>query len=199
MQSIQNKTISIDGVSVNTLQAGNFSGATLLFLHGKAFQADTWMELGTLHAAVDAGFSVLALDLPGFGKSPEAALAPENVILGCMQTTEIDKAIVVGPSMGGKIALEFSLNTPERVNGLVLIGAVGVDENRDRLSELPASTLIIWGENDQISNPTNGRLLHKSVPGSELVLFKGAKHPCYLEQPALWHETLLKFAQTVTV
>jgi abhydrolase domain-containing protein 14 len=199
MQSIQNKIIDIEGVPINTLQAGEFSGPTLLFLHGMAFQAETWLELGTLEAAVDAGFSVLALDLPGFGKSPEATVAPEKVILGLMQASGIENAIVVGPSMGGKIALEFSLNNPEKISGLVLIGAVGVEENRNRLSELPLATLIVWGENDQISDPANGRLLHESVPGSKLVVFKGAKHPCYLEQPELWHETLLKFSQTVTV
>lgn len=199
MQSIQNKIIDIEGVPINTLQAGEFSRPTLLFLHGMAFQAETWLELGTLEAAVDAGFSVLALDLPGFGKSPEATVAPEKVILGLMHAAGIEKAIVVGPSMGGKIALEFSLNNPEKIGGLVLIGAVGVEENRNRLSELPPATLIVWGENDQISDPANGRLLHESVPGSKLVVFEAAKHPCYLEQPELWHETLLKFAQTVTV
>jgi len=66
-------------------------------------------------------------------------------------------------------------------------------------NELPSATLIVWGKNDQISDPANGSLLHESVPGSKLVIFKGAKHPCYLEQPELWHETLLKFAQTVIV
>ena len=199
MQSIQNKVIDIEGVPINTLQAGNFTGPTLLFLHGKAFQAETWLDLGTLHAAVDAGFSVLALDLPGFGKSPEANLAPEKVLHGLMETTGIKKAIIVGPSMGGKIALEFSLNNSAKIAGLTLIGAVGVQENRNRLSELPSSTLIIWGENDQISDPANGQLLHESIPGSKLVVFKGAKHPCYLEQPELWHKTLLNFAKTVTV
>jgi abhydrolase domain-containing protein 14 len=197
MQAIQNKTIIIEGVSINTLQAGEYSRPTLLFLHGKAFQAETWLDLGTLQAAVDAGFSVLALDLPGFGKSPEAPLAPEKVIRELMQSAELESAIMVGPSMGGKIALEFSLNNPEKIAGLVLIGAVGVEENRNRLSELPPSTLIVWGENDQISDPGNGVLLHESIPGSKLVVFEGAKHPCYLEQPELWHETLLNFAQTV--
>ncbi len=198
MQSIQNIIIDIDGVPINTQQAGNFSGTTLFFLHGKAFQAETWLELGTLQAAVDADFAILALDLPGFGKSPDASLTPEEVILGCMEAAGIKKAIVIGPSMGGKIVLEFSLNNPEKVAGLILIGAVGVEENRNRLSELPSSTLIIWGENDQISDPANGQLLHESVPGSRLVIFKGAKHPCYLEQPELWHKTLLDFAKTVT-
>lgn len=198
MQSIQNRSVSIESCPVNIITAGDFSKPPLLFLHGKAFQAETWQELGTLDAAINGGFSVLALDLPGFGKTPEAPLPASAVIQGVMQSLDISKAILIGPSMGGKICLEFSLDNPEKVAALVLIGAVGVTENRDRLQQLPEKSLIIWGENDQISDPANGRLLNQEVTGSELVIFKGAKHPCYLEQPKLWHDTLLNFAKTVT-
>jgi abhydrolase domain-containing protein 14 len=198
MQTMENNTIDIDGCPINFLQAGDFSTTPLLFLHGKAFQAETWQELGTLQAAIDAGFSVLALDLPGFGKSPGADIAPEKVIKAVMQAATVENVILIGPSMGGKIALEFSLNNPENVAALVLIGAVGVEENRDLLHKLPARSLIIWGENDQISDPGNGLLLNKEIAGSELVVFQGAKHPCYLEQPELWHTTLLQFAKSLT-
>jgi abhydrolase domain-containing protein 14 len=197
MKSIKNKTITIDGFPINILQAGDFSTIPLLFLHGKAFQAKTWQEIGTLGTAIDAGLSVVALDLPGFGKSPEADLFPAKVISGVMKAANIERAIVIGPSMGGKIAIEFTLENPEKVAGLVLIGAVGVQENRDRLKELPSKTLILWGDNDQISDPASGVLLNKEISGSELVIFKGAKHPCYLEQPELWHNTLLNFTKTV--
>ncbi|MEN8200351.1 MAG: alpha/beta hydrolase [Thermodesulfobacteriota bacterium] len=199
MNTIKSVTVKVNGHSINTLQGGDFAGSSIIFLHGKAFQAETWLELGTLQAAIDAGFSVLALDLPGFGKSPEADTGPEEVISEVSRETDLEKFILVGPSMGGKIAMEYSLNHPDHVAGLVLIGAVGVAENRSRLGELPSSSLFIWGENDQISDPDNGRLLHDSVDGSQLVLFKDAKHPCYLEQPELWHTTLLDFSKTVTI
>ena len=197
MHLIKTNTVIVDGSPINTLQAGNFSNTPLLFLHGKVFQAKTWQELGTLEAVIDAGFSALALDLPGFGKSPEAAIEPQNVITQVMKATEIERAVIVGPSMGGKIALEFALSNPDKVAGLVLIGAVGVKENQDRLKKLPSGSLIIWGENDQISDPENGRLLNREISNSKLVVFQNAKHPCYLEQPEFWHETLIDFANTV--
>jgi abhydrolase domain-containing protein 14 len=99
--------------------------------------------------------------------------------------------------MSGKIGIEYSLNNPEKIAGLVLIGAVGVEENSDQLNKLPAKSLIIWGENDQISDPANGRLLNKKIKGSRLIVFQDAKHPCYLEQPELWHQQLLNFVKTV--
>ncbi len=198
MQAIKNRSITIEHCPINILEAGDFNTAPLLFLHGKAFQAETWRELGTLDAAIQAGFSVVAIDLPGYGKTPEAELEPDEIILGIMQSLELSRIILVGPSMGGKLCLEFSIKHPKMVAGLVVIGAVGVKENRSRLQELPAKTLIIWGENDQISDPANGTLLNQEVVGSKLVVFKGAKHPCYLEQPQLWHDTLLNFAKTVS-
>ena len=198
MLPIEDKTINIDGSPINVKMAGDFNTIPLLFLHGKAFQAETWQELGTLQAAIEAGFSILAIDLPGFGKSPEANLSPETVINGVMKISNIESAILIGPSMSGKIAMEYTFSNPKKTAALVLVGAVGVEENRDKLNQLPSRTLIIWGENDQISDPANGRLLNKEISGSELVVFDGAKHPCYLEQPELWHKTLLNFAKNVT-
>jgi len=196
LSDLKTQIINISGCQVHTLQGGDTGQPTLFFLHGKAFQAETWQELGTLQAVIDAGFSVIAVDLPGFGKTPEADLTPETIITEVMQVAELTKMILVGPSMGGKIALEFSLAHPDCITGLVLIGAVGVEENKDQLHELPESTLIVWGENDQISDPANGKLLHDRIDGSTLVVFQGAKHPCYLEQAELWNKTLLDFAVT---
>ena len=194
MTTIESYTIDINGCPIYSLQGGDSAKPTLFFLHGKAFQADTWQELGTLQASIEAGFAVIAIDLPGFGKSPDADIAPGTVINRVLEETGLQKVILVGPSMGGKIALEFSLEYPGKITGLVLIGAVGVEENKELLHKLPESTLIVWGENDQISAPTNGKLLNERIDGSTLVTFQGAKHPCYLEQPELWHRTLLDFA-----
>ncbi|AGF76608.1 putative hydrolase or acyltransferase of alpha/beta superfamily [Desulfocapsa sulfexigens DSM 10523] len=198
MQPIKNETIAVNGSPINILMAGDHSQTPLLFLHGKAFQAETWQQLGTIQAAIDAGFPILALDFPGFGKSPESDTTPETVINGVLEATGIKSIIMVAPSMSGKIAIEYALANPHRIAGLVLIGAVGVQENRENLCKLPPRTLLIWGENDQISAPANGALLNREIPGSEFVIFKNAPHPCYLEQPAFWHDTLLNFAQKVT-
>ena len=198
MPTFQNHSITVDNCPINILQSKKLDGVPLLLLHGKAFQAETWQELGTLDALAAAGLSFVALDLPGFGKSPAAEVSPEEVIDQVLQTMNISSVILTGPSMGGKIAIEYTLRHREKVAGLVLIGAVGVAENRARLKELPEKTLILWGENDQISDPENGKLLNKEVSGSELVVFAGARHPCYLEQPELWHKSLVEFAKTIS-
>jgi abhydrolase domain-containing protein 14 len=95
--------------------------------------------------------------------------------------------------MGGRIALEFALNHPGILGGLVLVGAVGVEENRDRLADLSIPVLIIWGSEDQISPLANSDILLESINGAERVIIDGAPHPCYLDQPDTWHAAVLDF------
>jgi pimeloyl-ACP methyl ester carboxylesterase len=68
------------GHPIHTLQAGPDSGPLILLLHGKMFQAATWQETGTLAKLAEAGYHVVALDLPGFGNSPFTNIEPSEVL-----------------------------------------------------------------------------------------------------------------------
>ncbi|MDQ2967800.1 MAG: alpha/beta hydrolase [Actinomycetota bacterium] len=69
--------------------------------------------------------SVLRVDLPGFGNSPIETNLVSNrgVIRDAMDAEGIDRAALVGVSLGGNTALELALESPERVSALVLVGA----------------------------------------------------------------------------
>jgi abhydrolase domain-containing protein 14 len=95
--------------------------------------------------------------------------------------------------MGGRIALEFTLTNQDLVNGLILVGAVGVQENKDRLEDISLPCLAVWGEEDSISPLVNGHLLQQGIKDAELTVIRGATHPCYLDQPDEWHRILLGF------
>ena len=71
--------------------------------------------------------------------------------------------------------------------------SVGVEENKERLAEIMLPTLIVWGGEDAISPISNGHLLDKSIDSSHMVIIDGAPHPCYLEQPDIWHWELTSF------
>ena len=101
--------------------------------------------------------------------------------------------ILLGPSMGGRIALEFTLAHQDLVIGLILVGAVGVQENKERLKDISLPCLAIWGEADSISPLANGHLLQQGIKDAELTVIQGAAHPCYLDQPDEWHRILLRF------
>lgn len=73
------------------------------------------------------GGNILAVDLPGHGESSgdcKASIeANTRALFEFMDYLEIDRAVLGGHSMGGAIAQRMSLDYPERVKGLVLVGA----------------------------------------------------------------------------
>ena len=193
MTVISSQQLNCMGHPIHTLQGGPDVGPLVLLLHGKMFKAATWQEIGTLTKLADAGYRVVALDLPGFGKSKAGDIEPVEVIKATISQKAPNGAILLGPSMGGRIALEFTLAHQDLVIGLILVGAVGVQENKERLKDISLPCLAIWGEEDSISPLANGHLLQQGIKDAELKVIQGAAHPCYLDQPDEWHRILLRF------
>ncbi|MDD2466069.1 MAG: alpha/beta hydrolase [Desulfobulbus sp.] len=193
MALITEKTIDLDGVLIHALECGAQEGRTVVLLHGMKFQAQTWQELGTLEALSQLGLHVLAVDMPGFGKSAPAPLPPGEVLARLYAKENFLQAVLIGPSMGGRIATEFAIAHPEKISGLVLVGAVGVEENRAGLLRITAPVLIVWGEEDQVSPMSNSDILLNELSSARREIYPQAPHPCYLGQPDRWHESLKTF------
>ncbi len=199
MDAMTSKNILLGKDVIHCLEGGDPTGVPVILLHGMNFQATTWQELGTLDYLAGLGLHVLAVDMPGFGQSPVCGYKPDEVLHRCVEHLGGEKVVLVGPSMGGRIALEFSINNPERLAGLVLVGAVGVEENRNGLSRITAPTLIVWGAEDKVSPFTNCDILLAGIVGSQKEIFPEAPHPCYLTQPDRWHECLRTFFTSLAV
>ena len=193
MAEIISRNVNVGPCKVHCLQTNNTQGHEIILLHGAKFQAATWKELKTLDRLGDAGYRPYAIDLPGFGKSPRSTVAHDAVLQAFIKQEKLFRPVLVGPSMSGKISLDFTLDYPESVGGLVLIGAVGVRDRSEELNTISLPCLIFWGSTDTISPLDNGRLLHKKIRGAELRVFESAGHPCYLDQPDKWHQELLLF------
>jgi len=101
---------------------------TVVLVHGFGGDLDNWLfNIDAL--AADA--TVYALDLPGHGQSTktlaEASLAGlSRALIGFMDAVGIDRADLVGHSMGGAVALRTALDAPARVQSLTLIGSAGL-------------------------------------------------------------------------
>jgi pimeloyl-ACP methyl ester carboxylesterase len=97
---------------------------TAVFIHGAQNDHSVWC-LQTRYFA-HHGFNVLALDLPGHGRSKGAACTSVEAmaawVLAVMDAAGVDKALLIGHSMGSLIALEASHLAPQRVSGLALLG-----------------------------------------------------------------------------
>jgi abhydrolase domain-containing protein 14 len=196
MKNIVSKKIEVENCSLHFLEAGD--GQDIVLLHGMKFQAATWQELGTLEFLADSGKRSLAVDMPGFGLTPECALEQDSVLAAFVDQETTGKPILIGPSMGGRIVLEFALNHPDKVSGLILVGAVGVEENRQRLAEIKVPTLLIWGGDDQISPLTNSDVLLAEINGAKRVIVEGAPHPCYLDHTKMFHEAIGDFLSSLS-
>ena len=199
MVAMTSKNIDLDGCLIHCLEGGDPAGIPVILLHGMKFQAATWQELGTLDLLASLGLHVLAVDLPGFGQSPACACEPVDALHRFIEQLGLDRVVLIGPSMGGRIALEFGIHAPERLAGLVLIGAVGVEENRGGLARITAPALIVWGAADQVSPLDNSDILLTGLTRAQREIFPDAPHPCYLAQPERWHECLRTFFTTLTL
>ncbi len=196
MLTITEKEIRLNKGIVHCITGGNRGMRDILLLHGKKFEAETWRDLRTLHELGEAGFHAVALDLPGFGKSPAMEMENQAVIRSFIQAEQLDRPILLGPSMGGQIALEFALAHPQMVGGLILVGTVGVTENKEHLAKLKMPTLIIWGGDDTVAPLADGELLAQEINNAKLVVIDNASHPCYLDQPDRWHSELIDYLES---
>jgi pimeloyl-ACP methyl ester carboxylesterase len=114
--------VHLPGRRVSTLTTGD--GPDVLLLHGLGGAKSSFFDTA---ATLSQRYRVHALDLPGFGASSKPMTAPytarwfAETVLETMDTLGIERAHVVGNSMGGRIAIELGLRHPERVTSLGLL------------------------------------------------------------------------------
>ena len=108
------------------------NGSTVVLLHGKNFCGATWQQ--TIDALTHAGYRVVAPDQIGFCKSSKPAayqysfgqLAQNTQAL--LASLGIERAAVVGHSMGGMLATRFALQYPQFTAQLMLVNPIGLED-----------------------------------------------------------------------
>jgi pimeloyl-ACP methyl ester carboxylesterase len=155
--SLEARYETVDGRRLRYVRAG--SGPAVVLVHGFGSSIYTWKDL---IAPLAARHDVVALDLPGFGQSDQPAdLSFEDfprAVVGLMDRLSLERAALVGNSMGGASAVVVAARHPERVSSLVLIDAAGfnlADADRPGIVRLAGSSL--------------GALL-SALPGKRLVV-----------------------------
>ena len=97
---------------------------TAVFIHGAQNDHSVW-ALQTRYFA-HHGFSVLAVDLPGHGRSKGAPLATVEAMAdwleGVLKAAGVQKAVLIGHSMGSLIALETATRAKALIKGTALVG-----------------------------------------------------------------------------
>jgi len=115
---------ALDGLALHYVIAGR--GPAVVLLHGLGGFAESWRY--TIEALAPR-HTVVAIDLPGFGSSakPHGRYGLGDfaeTVAGCLDVLGLGPVSLVGHSLGGAIAVAFTLSRPARVDRLALIGAL---------------------------------------------------------------------------
>lgn len=96
---------------------------TLIILHGLFGISDNWVTFGRRIA--DEGFDVIIPDLRNHGQSPHSNtfnyLAMTDDLLELIDLLDLEQAVLLGHSMGGKVAMRFALENPSMVKRLEIV------------------------------------------------------------------------------
>ena len=130
--SFSSRTIDADGLLTHFLEGG--TGPTLILIHGGGAGADGWGNWRSCIVTYARHFRVLVPDMPGFGRTAKPdptgyGYTQQNRtrhLLAFMDAVGVDRAHLIGNSMGGATALGVAMAEPRRVDKLVLMGSAGL-------------------------------------------------------------------------
>ncbi|WP_439105781.1 alpha/beta fold hydrolase [Congregibacter sp.] len=118
----------VAGVRLHLRVSGPRNAPALLLLHGFGASLHTWEDWARV---LDDQYRVISLDLPGTGLSfpdPSEDYSDERtleLLVALMDDLSVTKAVLIGNSIGGRLAWRMAAANPERAAGLVLIAPDG--------------------------------------------------------------------------
>ena len=142
-----------NGSSAHIRDEGNPDGETLILMHGFGASLHIWEKWV---AILGDNYRLVSFDWPGQGLSTPVTNdkydfpALTNYLNDILASLNIEKAVLVGHSIGGGVAMNFVVDNPDRVKALVLVGAVGLKIDRSdeasrvfKLTKYPGMTTAL--------------------------------------------------------
>jgi pimeloyl-ACP methyl ester carboxylesterase len=165
----EDRFIKIDGIKTRYWVAGK-GGSAVVLVHGLGGFMENWVN--NINALAEH-HRVYAMDLLGFGRTDKIPLIRNintlvKFINDFMETLHIQKASLVGNSLGGGLVIQLALNYPEKVAKLVLVDNAGM--GREVLLDFRLCSLTILG--DLLMRPgieSAGKLWKKIVYDPKLI------------------------------
>jgi len=208
--------VEADGFRIRYREGG--AGAPVVYLHGAGGPRPN-----PAHDLLARRYRVIALEMPGFGESPENTRTQSigelaSTIARAVKNLGVDTFSLIGRSFGGTTALWLALQAPERVLALVLEapGAFRPDgarmpsnhplvvrlrgpardpELQRRLRGLATPTLVLFGTRDDVIAPSMGRIYKELLPNGHLVFVYDAGHGISTDRPEAYTEVVVDFLE----
>jgi len=123
----------VGGFRLHYHEAGD--GAPVVMLHGGGPGASAWSNFGRNLPVFATRFRTLLVDQPGFGGSDKPEITSQyftfsaDALLGLLDKLGVERAHLVGNSLGGGTAVRFALRHPDRAGRLVLMAPGGLSLN----------------------------------------------------------------------
>jgi pimeloyl-ACP methyl ester carboxylesterase len=179
VRAVQETTVAVGEYKVNVASAG--SGPAVVMLHGEDSKQG-WKDWeGFL--GLSEGYRLIIPDLVGFGRSSHPSETPDyraqaKVVHELLDIMKVDRATMVGYSWGGQVAMEAAIDWPERIESLILVASTYDKGQLPMLSKIGRPSLVIWAEDDLVTQLKAGYLLRDAIRTSRLeVLSPVAKDP----------------------
>ncbi len=139
----QDQYVKVGNINTRFWAEGS-GGPSVILIHGLGACIETWLFN---FSALAERYRVYALDLVGFGRSDRrpAGLSPDSMarfVGEFMQVQQIEKASLVGNSMGGLVSLLIAIRSPEKVAKLVLVDAGGLGKEASMMLRLGSVPVI---------------------------------------------------------
>jgi len=175
------------------------TGRVVVLLHGAAFTSQTWLDrVATVRTLAALGHTVVAVDLPGYGRSkvPDSQRVDDRAGFLSALLAQLSPApvVLVSPSMSGSYAVPLVTSEhADQVLGWVPVAPVSTQLARAELPGVRVPTMIVYGERDTGLGTGSSRDLAAIPTSTQPQILPGAGHPAYLDQPDLWHQLLYNF------
>ena len=124
-----------DDMRLHYHEAGDPDAPPVVLLHGGGPGASSWSNFSRNIGVLAEKFRVLAVDQPGYGHSDKHTEHEQynrysaTALLNLFDHLGIERAALVGNSLGGGTAVRFALDNPDRAGRLVLMGPGGLSVN----------------------------------------------------------------------
>jgi pimeloyl-ACP methyl ester carboxylesterase len=192
------KTLTVDGCKCQALYY-KAPGTPIVFLHGLSYTIGVWQKIGITDVLMEKKVPFLALDMPYGLKSqchPKTRDPQTNVNFtagAVKQVFGIIEPVVVGASLGGYIALNYAAQFP--VKGLFLVSPAHAFDNDVLVKAYGGFKFpvrIVWGSQDSVISGEEMRTLADKLPKAKMLVYNGAAHSAYVDQPEWFRRDLLE-------
>ncbi|XP_051126114.1 uncharacterized protein LOC127248025 [Andrographis paniculata] len=189
MEQIEHKFVAINGLKLHVAELGSQASPAVVFLHGFPEIWYSWRY--QMVAVANAGFRAIALDYRGYGLSdpppvPEEAKSADIIsdVVALLDALSVTKAFFIGKDFGIRPAYLMPLLYPERVSGVVTLGAPYLPPTPSAtsfLDHLPEGFYISRWQKPGRAEADFGRFDNKTVVRNIYILFSGTEIPIAAE------------------